>query len=313
VLARLRALGERDVSMYPDREKGEQHVADFLALDASQVLLTNGIDDALLLLFSAYLDPGDELILADPTFVMYGVYGQALGAIVSRIMPTQDLSFPVTQVLDRISSHTRVITIANPNNPTGMAVTQADLLRIVQAAPDAAVLVDEAYFEFHGETVISRIADYPNLFVARTFSKAIGMAGLRLGVLAGAREQIAPLRAFCSPFNVNTVALACLHDALSDHEFVSHYVGEVKHGRERLAKACRELGMHCWPSRANFVLVHVGDSVKEFAAALAKRGIYVRDMSSSPGCAGCIRITIPTESQMDRLLSALPESFVGQR
>lgn len=313
VLARLRSLTERDVSLYPNRETGERRIADFLELDPAQVLLTNGIDDALLLLFAAYLDPGDELILADPTFLMYFVYGQALGANIVRIDATEDLSFPAGQVLDRISSRTRAIAIANPNNPTGMVVSRADLLRVIQAAPNAAVLVDEAYFEFHGETLVPELADHSNLFIARTFSKAYGMAGLRLGLLAGAREQIDALRGFCSPFNVSVAALACLDEALADCEFVGRYVSEIKFGRERLSQACRELGLWCWPSRANFVLVRVGNGAKAFAEDLAKRRIRIRDLSSSPGCSGCVRITVPTESQMDTLLSAIRESIAEQR
>src|SRR5271157_6662352 len=206
VLSRLRSLTAEEVSRYPQREDGEQLVANFLDIPPEQVLLTNGMDDALALLFTAYLAPGDELLFADPTFVMYPMLGQALGAQVVRVQSSEDLTLPVADLLTRISPRTRVIAIANPNNPTGLAASRADLLKIAKAAPDAAVLIDEAYFEFCGgaltcRTVLPDLARHPNLFVARTFSKAYGLAGLRLGVLAGAPEQIGYMRRFGLPFN----------------------------------------------------------------------------------------------------------------
>src|SRR5208282_4412712 len=207
-------------SLYPQREIGERLIANFLGLAPEQVLLANGMDEALSLLFAAYLGPGDELLFADPTFVMYPMLGAALGAQVVRPRSGEDLALPVADFLAHISPRTQVIAIANPNNPTGLAAPRADLLRIAEAASDAAVLIDEAYFEFCGETLIPDLVSHPNLFVARTFSKVYGLAGLRLGVLTGAAEQIEYLRRFSVPFNVNSVALACLEEALADQAFV---------------------------------------------------------------------------------------------
>src|SRR5208337_651040 len=169
VLARLHSLTAADVSLYPEREVGERIVANLLGIEPDQVLLTNGADEALSLLFATYLAPGDELLFADPTFVMYPMLGEGLGAQLVRPRSGESLAFPTADLLARISPRTRVIVIANPNNPTGLAVPRADLLRIVESAPDAAVLVDEAYFEFCGETLIPDLARHPNLFVARTF------------------------------------------------------------------------------------------------------------------------------------------------
>jgi histidinol-phosphate aminotransferase len=187
-------------------------------------------------------------------------------------------------------------------------VPREDLLRIVAAAPDTAVLVDEAYFEFGGETLLPAMSRHDNLFVARTFSKAYGMAGLRLGVLTGAAEQIECMRRFCSPFNVNAVALACLEEALADQETVSSYIAQIKEGRERLEELCRELGLTLWPSRTNFVLIRVGASCKALVERMALRGVSVRDVSGNPGCKGCVRITVGTREQMDTVLRVMRES-----
>jgi histidinol-phosphate aminotransferase len=221
------------------------------------------------------------------------------------VMMGDDFVFPTNEVLAQVSNRTRLITIANPNNPTGATVASDELLRILKFASNSIVLVDEAYFEFGGETLLSEVDHYPNLIIARTFSKAYGLAGLRLGSLIGQPEQIAYLRRFCSPFNVNAVALACLEEALPDQRFVSGYVAQVEQGRERLAKLCAELGLRWWPSRANFLSFRIGQSCRSFVEAMAQRGIQVRDLSAMPGCGGCVRITVGTTAQMGVVLQAM--------
>jgi histidinol-phosphate aminotransferase len=317
VLARLRSLSATEVSLYPQREVGERLVADFLGVAPEQVLLTNGIDDALSLLFTTYLGQSDheanELLFADPTFVMYPTLGEAMGARMVRIQSGEDLALPVNDLLARISPRTRLIAIANPNNPTGLAARGEDLVKIAASAPEAAVLIDEAYFEFCGETLIKDLAHYPNLFVARTFSKAYGLAGLRLGVLIGGVEQIEYMRRLSIPFNVNSVALACLEEALADQAFVRDHVAQIREGRERLAQLFGELRLRYWPSQTNFVLVRVGAAAKTFVESMQQRGIVVRDSSANPGCEGCVRITVGTPSQMDGVMQAIREAIAEIR
>lgn len=311
VLERLRSLSGEEVSFYPQREVGENLVAGFFRLAPEQVLLTNGMDEALALLFTTYLgsdgndDQSGELLFADPTFVMYPILGEALGASVVRLQSGADLALPVSDFLARISPRTRVIVIANPNNPSGLAAARADLLEIVAAAPNAAVVIDEAYVDFCGETAMADLAAHPNLFVLRTFSKAYGLAGLRLGAIAGSAEQIGYLRRFALPFNVNSAALACLESALSDQAFVRDHVAQVKQQRDRLSRLFSELGLHHWPSQTNFVLARVGSKSKAFIESMQRRGVAVRDTSSNPGCDGCVRITVGTPEQMDAVLPAI--------
>jgi histidinol-phosphate aminotransferase len=190
---------------------------------------------------------------------------------------------------------------------------RADLLRIVEAAPEAAVLIDEAYFEFRGETVITEIGRHPNLFVGRTFSKVYGLAGLRIGVLAGPVEQIALIRRFCPPFNVNSAALACLEAAINDQDFARDYVTQMKQGCSQIESLCAELGVHTWPSSTNFVLIRIGDRSAVFIEAMHSRGIVVRDSSANPGCAGCVRITAAKRDQMNIVLRAIRESWAAIR
>jgi histidinol-phosphate aminotransferase len=179
------------------------------------------------------------------------------------------------------------------------------LLRLAKAAPQAALLVDEAYFEFSGETLMKQWREVPNLFVSRTFSKAYGLAGLRIGVLAGNVEQMKMVRRVSSPYNLNSVALACLPDALADEQYIRNYAADVLRGRERLEKELRTRGIRYWPSRANFVLMYFGSSGPAFIAAMRERGILVRDRSKDPGCEGCVRITLGSARDNERLFRTL--------
>jgi histidinol-phosphate aminotransferase len=305
VLARLRALDAETLARYPEREPVEAQVADVLGLHAPQILLTNGVDEAIHLLCSTYLEPGDESIIVVPTFAMYAIFAQAEAASLVQILSGENFSFPLEKLLSRIGPRTRLIAVANPNNPTGAAVAGEVLLRIAQAAPQAAVLVDEAYFEFHGETILNHEDLLTNLFVARTFSKAYGLAGLRIGILAGNASQISMVRRVASPYNVNAAALAVLPDALQDQQYVERYVAEVQRSRQILEQELRTLGLQYWPSRANFVLVRVGPAYAEFIREFRARGILVRDRNSDPGCEGCVRLTVGSYEHTQVLISAL--------
>ncbi len=305
VLARLQSLDSEFLARYPEREPVEHEVASFLGLDPAQILLTNGVDEAIHLLCSTYLDPGDEALIVVPTFAMYAVFAQAEGAHVVEVLAGENFIFPANDLLAQLSPRTRLIAVANPNNPTGAAVAGNVLIQIAQAAPQAAVLVDEAYFEFYGETLIDRTTRVENLFVARTFSKAYGLAGLRIGILAGEARQMAMVRRVASPYNVNAAALAVLPEALRDHDYVDQYVAEVLGNREKLQQELGSLGLQYWQSRANFVLARIGPSHAEFVRALRDRGILVRDRDSDPGCEGCVRLTVGSDKHTGALIGAL--------
>jgi len=307
VLRRLQQLTLEDLARYPERGPVEAQVAEFLGLQREEVLLTNGVDEGIHLLCETYLNPGDEVITVIPTFAMYEINAAATGARVVRVPALEDFSFPLERVLAAVTSQTRLIAVANPNNPTGTIASAEDLVRIANTAPHAAVLVDEAYFEFCGQTLLGSIRNLPNVFVARTFSKAYGLAGLRVGVLAGPAEQMRMVRRVCSPYNVNAAALIALPEALADQEYGRQYVSEVQRGRERLELEFHNRNIAYCPSETNFVLAKIGPEPAVFVAAMKQRGILVRDRSSDPGCDGWVRITLGSEAHTGRLLSTLSE------
>src|SRR6476660_9821869 len=302
VLAKLNSMDARTLALYPRREAGEKLVADFLGVAPQQLLLTNGADEAIDLLCRAYLEPQDEIVIVVPTFAMYEVFAQMENAKVVRVPTGPDFSFPLDRVLNALTTRPRIIVICNPNNPTGIDIPRSSIMQIIQAAPDAAILLDEAYFDFYGQTMLDQVGKLPNLFVVRTFSKAYGLAGMRLGALVGDREQMSVLRRLATPFNVNTFAIECLAEALADSAFVQGYVGQVRATREWLHRELEQLNFKCWPSQANFILCRFGEEKKAILDALRARSISLRDR---PDCTGCVRITIGTQTEMERVVGEL--------
>jgi len=305
VLKVLRGIRAADLTRYPEREPVEKLVAEHLGLEPEQVLLTNGVDEAIHVLCQTYLDAGDEVLLPVPTYSMYEVYASATEARIVNVQAAADFDFPFERLLEAITSQTKMIAIANPNSPTGRVATRDHIVAIVERAPQAAVLIDEAYFHFYGQTVVDLIGSYPNLLIARTFSKAYGLAGLRLGVLAGPVEAVRWLRRVISPYSVNSLALACLPIALLDQTYLKWYVKEVLAARPELISVLDGKEIRSWPSEANFVLADFGHKHRAFTAAMKHRGVLVRDRSSDPGCTGCVRITVGTRKQMEIGIGAL--------
>jgi histidinol-phosphate aminotransferase len=305
----LTTISCAELTKYPEREPAERLVASYLGLNPAQVLLTNGVDEAIHVLCQTYLDAGDEFLLPVPTYSMYEVYGSSTDAKTVFVQAAQDFSFPLEALLQKITPVTKLIAITNPNSPTGRAVSREAIVKLIEHAPKAMVLVDEAYYHFHGHTVLDLIDRAPNLVVTRTFSKAYGLAGLRLGMLSAHESQMHWMRRVISPYSVNSLALACLPPALEDKAYLEWYVDEVLRCRDLFALALQRLRVSYWPSEANFHLVKIGPKHNDFVAAMRRRNILVRDRSNDPGCDGCVRITIGTLDHTAAGIAALEESL----
>jgi histidinol-phosphate aminotransferase len=293
------------LTRYPEREPVEAIVAAHLGLCAEQVALTNGVDEAIHVLFETFLEAGDEVLMPVPTYTMYEVYASATDARVVTVQAADDLQFPFDRLIAAITARTKVIAVANPNSPSGSVATREQLLELARRAPHAVLLVDEAYFHFFGETMMDLVGTLPNLLVARTFSKAYGLAGLRLGLLAGPVDLMRWVRRVLSPYSVNSLALACLPPAFEDSAYLDWYVGEVLAAREEFQAALDQAKVRRWPSRANFILIDIGARHAEFVRLMSDAGVLVRDRSSDPGCDGRVRITIGTRAQMRQAVTAL--------
>ncbi len=309
VIARLRETTAEDLTKYPEREGVERIAAAHFGLDANQVLLTNGVDEAIHLVCAALLEEDDEAIICTPTFFMYEVSVRMMTPHLVRVQADASLAFPYERFLATITPRTKLIVISSPNNPTGAVVGREQILAICAKAPQAAVMVDEAYYHFFGETVLGDVQTLPNLLVARTFSKAYGMASLRIGMLAANAELMRYVRKVSSPYNVNGVALDCLPVALEDGAYVAWYAEQVRVGLARTMEGLRGMGVEYFPSHANFVLMKIGAKHAELVRAMRVRGVLLRDRSADPGCDGYVRITIGVEEHVTRGLDALRESL----
>ena len=309
VMERLRAVTAEDLTKYPEREPVERIIAKHFELRAEQVLLTNGVDEAIHLMCCAFLEADDEALIATPSFFMYDVNVQMMTAHLQKIQSDESLGFPFERFMAAITERTKLIIVASPNNPTGAVVSREHLLAIAAAAPHAVLMVDEAYYHFDGASVMSDLATVPNLIVARTFSKAYGLANLRIGMLAGNAALLKYVRKVSSPYNVNGIALDCLSVAIEDEAYLTWYVEQVRVGRERMMCGLAELGVPYFPSAANFVLMKIGPKHKELVGAMRGHGVLLRDRSTDPGCDGFVRITIGLEEHVTRGLEALRASL----
>ena len=296
------------LTRYPERQPIEALVAAHIGVQPEQLALTNGVDEAIHVLFETFLEADDELLLPVPTYTMYEVYASATDACVVTVQAADDLLFPYERLLAAITPRTKIIAIANPNSPSGSVATREQLLSLARRAPQAVLLVDEAYYHFHGETVMDLVGTVPNLVVARTFSKAYGLAGLRLGLLAAPVELMRWMRRVLSPYSVNSIALACLPPALEDVAYLDWYVSEVLAARAEFEIALDNAGLRRWPSRANFILVDIGPQHREFVQLMRAAGVLVRDRSNDPGCLGRVRVTIGTREQMKQAVTALNDA-----
>jgi histidinol-phosphate aminotransferase len=296
-------LCEQQLSIYPEYTRAKPALAQFFKVSPDELLLTNGTDEAIQVLVNTFVDDGDEVLVLKPSYAMYRFYAEVAGAAVVEVeYQAGTLAFPLDELLAAITPKTRAILISNPNNPTGTAIDLDGIRKILEAAPAAAVLIDEAYFEFCETTVLAWIHDYSNLFVSRTFSKVFGMAAMRCGCLFSA-ENVRWLKKAQSPYSVNTMAVLAARAAIRDRAYIDAYVDEVLAARALAYEGLHKLGIATFPSEGNFILFRAGARAIPIRDALRERGVLVRDRSYE--IPGCVRVTIGTRVQIERFLEEL--------
>jgi histidinol-phosphate aminotransferase len=299
-------VGAEGLSVYPEYGDAKAAIAQYFRVAPEEFVFTNGTDEAIQVFINTYVDDRQEVVTLKPSYAMYRFYAEVAGAKVTEVpYPLPEMEFPLDAVLNAITPETRAVLLANPNNPTGTALSLEGIARILRKARKAAVLIDEAYYEFSGITALPEIERAPNLFVCRTFSKVFGMAAMRLGCLFSHAANIQYLHKAQSPYSVNMLAVMAARAAVEDTEYVQNYVVEALAARELLAIGLEQLGIHYVPSSANFVLGRFGARAIEVRDALRAKGILVRDRSYE--APGCVRITVGTREQTRQLLAALQE------
>jgi histidinol-phosphate aminotransferase len=293
------------LSIYPEYADALRELAAFFGVSSDEFTLTNGTDEAIQLLINTYVEDGDDVLTLKPSYAMYRFYAEVAGASIREVEFPETLAFPLHELLASLRKDTRAVLIANPNNPTGTGIGLEGLRQIIEAAPQAAVLIDEAYFEFSGVTALPWIREYRNLFVSRTFSKVYGMAAMRCGCLFSCPENVHWARKAQSPYSVNTLAVIAARAAVQDRDYVANYVTEVLEARRLACEGFDRLGIRYFPSQANFVLFYAGERAVPLRDALREHGVLVRDRSYE--IPGCVRVTIGTREQIQRFLAELEQ------
>jgi histidinol-phosphate aminotransferase len=308
-LRALRRMTAEQLCIYPEYEGSQRRLARHFGVRPSEMLFTNGVDDALRLLMDTFVEPGSTVLLPEPTFTMYRFYAEIAGARVAVERYDAEMRFPLEAILRALRRRPRLLCVANPNNPTATLLDRKTLARILDDAPRTLVLVDEAYYEFAGVTVLPWIRRRANLIVSRTFSKAVGLAGLRLGALFACGELADAMRRAGTPFPVNSAALVAAEAAMKDRRFLRKYVRQIKESRGHLAQGLEALGARVFPSAANFLLVDFGPGGSRLVRRLARRNILLRDRAGELGRDGFVRVTVGTPAQTRALLRAIKEEW----
>jgi histidinol-phosphate aminotransferase len=297
----LARLSSKELAMYPEYEIRTRALARYFRVRPGELALTNGGDDALRVFFDTFVEPGSHILICEPTFPMYRYYAEIAGAHVDVVRYTEQMKLPLDDVVSGLRKKPRVFFLANPNNPTGTLVPKKDIAKILQHAPKTVVVMDEAYADFSGLTLVPWIRKYPQLFIARTFSKAAGLASLRLGAVIAQRDSLALVRRAMPPFPVNLAALVAAGAATEEGKTIARYVRDVKRLRSWLTVELKRRGVRVFPSAGNFLLADFGEAGPAFFRSLEKRDILVRERSKDIGL-GFARISIGTEAELKKIL-----------
>ena len=300
-----------EIALYPDGSGFalKSALARHLGVDMGQIVLGNGSNDVLELAARLLLGPGRSAVYSQHAFAVYPLATQACGARGIEV-PARDYGHDLKAMLKAVTDDTRVVFIANPNNPTGTLLAPEALYDFLRRlTPEVAVVLDEAYVEYLDPSArapsIAWLAEFPNLIVTRTFSKAYGLAGLRVGYALASAELAELMNRLRQPFNVNSLALAAAEAALDDIEFIAEAKRVNDAGLAQLTQGFRRLGLDFIPSAGNFVCVRVG-AAQEVFAALLRKGVIARPVANY-GLPEHLRVSVGSEAQNARFLTALAE------
>lgn len=289
-----------------------QAVAKRLKIKPEQLIFGNGSDEIIGLALRAFVNEGEEVIVAKPTFLMYEVASMAHGAKI-KIVPTRYFKYDLKAMKDAVTRNTKVVFIANPDNPNGTYAARYELEDFLKDLPDETIVfLDEAYFDFVEERDYPNGLDYlgnNNLIVTRTFSKSYGLAGLRVGYGVSSPEIIRYMEAVREPFNVNSLGQIGAIAALKDKEFLAKSKKVVREGKKFLYAEFKAMGMRYVPSVTNFILTELGPRSGEITEKLLKKGVIVRNMKAW-GLENFIRVTVGKESENKRFIKELKKIII---
>ncbi|MFH1306558.1 MAG: histidinol-phosphate transaminase [Candidatus Micrarchaeota archaeon] len=295
------------LSAYPEYTQFYTKLAKYLKVLPENLCLFNGTDEAIKLVIETFLQKGDSIAIPSPTYAMYKFYSQLNGLKIIQIPYKQGLAFPAETVLCALSNKPKLLVLVNPNSPTGTEISDSDIQKMLKKAKENGVLVaiDEAYSQYFKKSSISKIKECENLIVIQTFSKAFGLAALRIGYAVSNEDIISSLRKANSPYSVNSVAIIAASAALNDLEYVEKYANEIIENRKYMKLGLEQLGFTVYPSSANFLLVNFGAKNNLICKKLSQNNILIRNRNSEPMLENCSRVGVGTKAQCEQFLSTL--------
>lgn len=301
--ALLTYVNDSRFHLYPFYSDFSKRIANYAGVSENQVLASNGADQGIELCFRTYTKPGDKVIIPGPSFAMFaqcaGVQGNE---ILSPEYDVNDMNYPLEKVLSLVDENVRLIVVCNPNNPSGTLLSLEGIECLLNAAPNALILVDEAYFEFSGLSAVPLIEKYSNLAITRTFSKAFGLCSLRIGYVLSQAQNIQELMKVRGPYDLNMAAYAGVCASLENVDDMRAYVEEVMTRAKPLVEVFfKEEGVPYYPSQANYILFRPWDKQAVFEA-LKANGFMTRPQSGV-NATDCIRVSIGTREQMERFIA----------
>ena len=300
------ACNDNLLNWYPELSSKElrRKLAAYSGRAMEEILVTNGSDDALDLICKVFLDPKDEVVVPYPTYTHFLTYIHTRGAVVKKVETPDPFKPDIASVLENVTPATKMIYIVNPNNPTGVLLSKQQIATLCSIASHCVVIVDEAYYEFAGETVLDLIDTYPNLIVTRTFSKAWALAGLRVGYLLTNLSLIAQLSKVLNPKSVSVLAQIAATAALDDKQYMEKYVADVKNSKLAMLDFFRKRGITAFDSRANYIMVQ-HPRLPKLLEEMEHENIFVRDRSSFKMLPGFFRVTLGDHLQTEDFLSRM--------
>jgi len=307
--ALIKKIWSMEFNRYPDSNCTDlkKAISRYTGIDTESIGIGNGSDELINVLLQTFINPGDTLAIHNPTFSMYKIYGTICGARIWEYNLDSSFEFKIDEFISCLQKEKpKLVFLCNPNNPTGSSLALSEIEEILKKT-DGIVIVDEAYFEFSGVTAAGLIASYDNLIVLRTFSKAFGLAGLRVGYMLACPSVISYFDRVRSPFNVNTFAQAAAAAVLENIDIVTERIKIIKGERSRLTALLSEIeSIQCFESRSNFILLR-SSYARKIYKRLQEAGIYIRSFSN-PILKDCIRISIGSPEENDSLYKVVKEA-----
>ncbi len=304
VVRALRRLAAGALAMYPESEPLRRELAKFHGLEAENVLLANGGDQAIRWVFETFVEMGNTVVWAAPTFSIYPLSARLRQARIQSVPFTGDFNFPLEKILSLLARKPSLLVLVSPNNPTGTVINDDALRRMLQRSEKTLVLLDEAYGFFSGLDHAAWIREFPSLVILNSFSKAFALAGMRLGYLLGAGEMLKEIEKVALPYPVGSASIQAGLAALSDVKQARQQARRMQQQKKSLIKALEKLDVSCRDTDANFLLARFDDAGAVWEK-LRQRGVLVKSLAQEPQLADCLRITVGTRSDHRRLLSAL--------